>query len=62
MVEMLVERLDSGRKLYGPWEVDDQRDNLAEALEEALDLSNYLAAELVRLRRLAATLEDGHAG
>ncbi len=48
-----VARLELGRKNYGPWEVNDGRDNAREALEEAIDGFMYCAAELVRL-------EDGH--
>lgn len=51
MVETLLERLHQGRREYGPWQVDDGRDNPREALEEVVDALNYCAAELVRLRR-----------
>lgn len=51
VVKMIVDRMSQGRKVYGPWCVDDGRDYLDETLQEMLDGANYLAAELVRLKR-----------
>jgi len=50
--DALLARLDQGRKQYGPWRVDDGRDYPSEAYAEVLDGLHYLAAELVRRRRL----------
>jgi len=50
--DALLSRLDQGRKQYGPWRVDDGRDYPSEAYAEVLDGLHYLAAELVRRRRL----------
>ncbi len=50
--EALLGRLELGRKEYGAWSVDDGRDYPSEALAELVDGLHYLAAELVRRRRL----------
>jgi hypothetical protein len=52
IVSTIVQRIDRGRDVYGPWEIggDQYRDYRQEALEELLDGMNYLAAELVRLK------------
>jgi hypothetical protein len=52
IVATIVQRIDSGRGVYGPWEIggDHYRDYRQEALEELLDGMNYLAAELVKLK------------
>jgi DNA polymerase-3 subunit epsilon len=50
--ETLLSRLERGRKQYGPWRVDDGRDYPSEAYEEVLDGLHYVAAELVRQRRV----------
>jgi DNA polymerase-3 subunit epsilon len=50
--ETLLSRLEQGRKQYGPWRVDDGRDYPSEAYAEVLDGLHYIAAELVRRRRL----------
>ncbi len=45
-------RLAMGRKHYGDLDLDgDSREWTKEALEEALDMSNYLAMALAKLRR-----------
>ncbi|MCC6649272.1 MAG: hypothetical protein IT374_27345 [Polyangiaceae bacterium] len=51
IVETLLRRLDEGRLQYGPWRVDDGRDNPREALAEVVDALHYCAAELVRLSK-----------
>ena len=57
---LVRERLELGRMRYGDLDLmRDQRDRLVEGLEEALDLSIYLAAELLRLRRLREETENG---
>jgi len=50
--EALLSRLDQGRKAYGPWCVDDGRDYPSEAYAEVLDGLHYVAAELVKQRRV----------
>jgi DNA polymerase-3 subunit epsilon len=50
--ETLLFRLEQGRKQYGPWHVDDGRNYPSEAYAEVLDGLHYVAAELVRRRRL----------
>jgi hypothetical protein len=50
MIELLVERLEGGQRLYGEWKEDDARDYLQEALEEALDGQAYIAALLLKIK------------
>jgi hypothetical protein len=52
IVGTIVERLADGRRVYGPWRVDDGRNNPKEALAEVMDALNYCAAELVRLSKV----------
>lgn len=51
IVETLLNRMEAGRKTYGPWMVNDGRDFAAEALEEVIDALHYCAAHLVQLSR-----------
>ena len=51
ILDILLDRLEQGRADYGPWQVDDGRDNVAEAFDEILDAMHYTAAGLVRLKR-----------
>ena len=51
IVEVLLDRLEKGRKTYGPWKVDDGRDLKKEAFEEVIDALHYCAARLVQLSR-----------
>jgi len=57
-------RIELGAKKYGRTiYVDDKRDFLQEALEEALDMSVYLAGELIKLKKLKEklmTTEEEH--
>ena len=57
-------RIELGAKKYGRTIfVDDKRDFLQEALEEALDMSVYLAGELIKLKKLKEklmTTEEEH--
>ena len=57
-------RIELGAKKYGQTiYVDDKRDFLQEALEEALDMSVYLAGELIKLKKLKEklmTTEEEH--
>ncbi len=53
ILEVLLERMGSGRQQYGVWNVDDGRDYPAETLDEVIDALHYCAAALVRLRRRA---------
>jgi hypothetical protein len=52
---LLSERMSEGRRVYGPWQVDDGRRYPREALAEVLDALHYCAAELVRLDRATPT-------
>jgi len=52
--DALLGRLEQGRRQYGPWRVDDGRDYPNETYAEVLDGLHYVAAELVRRRRLEA--------
>ncbi len=45
----ILDRLEEGRREYGPWDVRDGRDYVNEALEEAIDGFVYCAAGLVGL-------------
>jgi hypothetical protein len=49
ILDLQVDRLLHGRTLYGVWGQDDPRDYLQEALEEALDLMQYVSAQLIKL-------------
>lgn len=51
IVETIASRIADGRRTYGPWRVDDGRNNPREALAEVMDALNYCAAELVRLSK-----------
>lgn len=51
IVGTIVDRIADGRRTYGPWRVDDGRNNPREALAEVMDALNYCAAELVRLAK-----------
>lgn len=49
----IQERLNNGAKQYGEFvPLDGSRDNLKEALEEALDLAVYLSAVVLELHDL----------
>jgi hypothetical protein len=48
IVEKLLDRIEQGRRVYGPWRVDDGRDYPAEALDEVIDALHYCAASLLR--------------
>jgi hypothetical protein len=48
IVEKLLDRIEQGREVYGPWKVDDGRDYQAEALDEVIDALHYCAAALVK--------------
>ena len=53
ITDLITSRLSVGRKEYGILPVmDPKRDWSDEALEEALDLSVYLAAEILRKKRI----------
>ena len=51
IIDTIAGRIAEGRRTYGPWRVDDGRDNPREALAEVMDALNYCAAELVRLSK-----------
>jgi hypothetical protein len=51
IIETVMDRLEQGREVYGPWDVDDGRNCPEEALQEVIDALHYAAAELIRLRR-----------
>ncbi len=51
ILDTIASRLADGRRTYGPWRVDDGRNNPREALAEVMDALNYCAAELVRLSK-----------
>ena len=51
ILDALFDRIDAGRDQYGPWKVDEGRDDRAEAFAEVIDGLHYCAAELVRLQR-----------
>jgi len=48
IVEVLLDRIEQGRKEYGPWKVNDGRDYQAEAFDEVIDALHYCAAALVK--------------
>lgn len=47
IVEKLLDRIEQGREVYGPWKVDDGRDYRKEALAEVIDALHYCAAALL---------------
>jgi hypothetical protein len=49
---LLLERLESGRRIYGEWQIPDARDYAAEALSEVLDALHYCAAQTLKMRAL----------
>ena len=49
IIEKLLERLEQGQTIYGPWKVTDGRDYHNEALDEVLDALHYCAAALLRM-------------
>jgi len=52
ILNLIEKRLEIGAAKYeGQVPLDGSRDNLIESIEEALDLSVYLAAVLLELRR-----------
>ena len=51
IIDTIASRIADGRRTYGPWQVDDGRNNPREALAEVMDALNYCAAELVRLSK-----------
>ena len=51
IIDTIASRIADGRRTYGPWRVDDGRNNPREALAEVMDALNYCAAELVRLSK-----------
>ena len=52
ILDLIEERLLIGERKYGNENViDDGRDFIQEALEEALDCSVYLAAKLIEIKR-----------
>jgi hypothetical protein len=59
IIKMIRGRLEKGRKEYKQ-EVqdDDKRDFLIEALEEVLDSQVYLAAEILKIKKLRDASSD----
>ena len=51
ILESLLGRLELGRRIYGPWVIDDGRDYPTEAFAEIIDCLHYCAAALLRLQR-----------
>lgn len=49
VLSMLSRRLELGEAQYGALDVHDDRDKVREAIEEALDMSVYLATKLVAI-------------
>ena len=57
IIELVAERIEKGKEKY-PDEIpeSDDRNFLQEGIEEALDMSVYLAGELLRLKKLKKKL------
>ena len=57
VVKLVAERIEKGKEKY-PDEIpeSDDRNFLQEGVEEALDMSVYLAGELLRLKKLKKKL------
>ena len=62
IIKLIEQRIEKGKKKYGQ-EInpDDGRDWLQEALEEALDMTVYIATEMIRLKEFnkAKRYEEG---
>lgn len=55
IISLIRQRMDKGRKEYGHGIIQNSGyDWLKEALEEALDLSVYLSAKLIEIRKIMA--------
>jgi len=60
LVERAKHRYSLGRERFGRTNLDtDKRDFLDESLEEIIDFAWYIAAEIVRLKRIRDRREDG---
>jgi hypothetical protein len=60
IIEIIKTRMDQGRKTYGHGLLQGAGyDWLKEALEEALDLSIYLSAKLIELKKFEENLHPG---
>ena len=59
ILETCVERLGTGARTYGPWQLEDGRDYAREAYEEVIDGLHYAAAGLLRLRETNTVKEVG---
>ena len=58
ILDLIEERLIIGERKYGNENViDDGRDFVQEALEEALDCAVYLAAKLIEIKKRKEELE-----
>jgi len=57
IIKLIAERIEKGKEKY-PDEIpeSDDRNFLQEGIEEALDMSVYLAGELLRLKKLKKKL------
>ena len=57
IIKLIAERIEKGKEKY-PEEIpeSDDRNFLQEGVEEALDMSVYLAGELLRLKKLKKKL------
>ena len=57
IIKLIAERIEKGKEKY-PDEIpeSDDRNFLQEGVEEALDMSVYLAGELLRLKKLKKKL------
>ena len=51
IIEVLLDRIEQGRKEYGPWKVNDGRDYRAEAFDEIIDALHYCAAAIVKKKQ-----------
>lgn len=51
IIEVLLDRIEQGRKEYGSWKVNDGRDYRAEAFDEVIDALHYCAAALVKKKQ-----------
>lgn len=51
IMELIKERMEKGHKEYGHGLIRGDRDWTKEALEEALDMSIYLSAKLVEMKK-----------
>jgi hypothetical protein len=50
LIEIILTRIENGRRVYGPWKIKDGRSYNEEALQEIIDALHYCAVGLLEIR------------